>query len=372
MATARRATRCFRRGLASLGEFERKAANYWTQDRALWLSNGRDLPLSPDKPGVAGLLRVLGLLNPDGSMSHGSHRKYHQINQMHLAIERALTVPLRTGDRHEPLRLVDLCTGSSSHVALLLAFSARTGRWERPAHVLAIDADATRIEAAKNRARLLGFGTDTLHYRVGSIRNLEPWPSLYAEAFSKQFGYPAASSAAAVSPHGVFALHACDTATDEALAFGVESGAEALLVAPCCQSELAAAWKSALKEQEDDDEDIGSLHGGAATSHQLPLASMYRMPHMRRELASTVTDSLRVLLMKACGYTVRVGEFVSSEHTPKNTLITATRQRPTESGRVVRSARSARASGLAEYKTLRDATGGRGIALGRLLGVEGG
>ena len=65
---------------------------------------------------------------------------------------------------------------------------------------------------------------------------------------------------------------------------------------------------------------------------------------MRRELASTVTDSLRVLLMKACGYTVRVGEFVSSEHTPKNTLITATRQRPTESGRVVRSARSARAT----------------------------
>ena len=226
--------------------------------------------------------------------------------------------------------------------------------------MLAIDADATRIEAAKNRARLLGFGPDTLRYRVGSIRNLEPWPSLYTEAFSKQFGYPAASSAAAVSPHGVFALHACDTATDEALAFGVESGAEALLVAPCCQSELAAAWKSALKEHEDDDEDIGSLHGGAATSHQLPLASMYRMPHMRRELASTVTDSLRVLLMKACGYTVRVGEFVSSEHTPKNTLITATRQRPTRAAASC-AARGARARAAAEYKTLRDATGGRGL-----------
>ena len=87
---------------------------------------------------------------------------------------------------------------------------------------------------------------------------------------------------------------------------------------------------------------------------------------MRRELGASVTDSLRVLLLRASGYAVSTGDFVSSEHTPKNTLITAIRQR----GPVRANARRARAMARAEYQTLRDATGGCGIALGQHLGVD--
>ena len=113
------------RRFASMGDFEKRAAAYWTIDRSAWLSGGKEMPLSPDKPGVASFLRVLGLLSPDASMSADKLRKYHQINAMYLAIEHALAVPLRSTSR-QPLRLVDLCTGSSSHLALLISFAARS------------------------------------------------------------------------------------------------------------------------------------------------------------------------------------------------------------------------------------------------------
>ena len=107
-----------------------------------------------------------------------------------------------------------------------------------------------------------------------------------------------------------------------------------------------------------------------------PFGAVHRMPHMRREVGASVTDSMRVLLLRAAGYRVSVGDFVGAEHTPKNTLITATRQRAKHgsggdaSHATPRTARRARAVALAEYRALRDATGGRGISLGRMLGLE--
>ena len=112
--------RASHRHYASIGAFERHAASHWTSDRLAWLSNGRDLPLSPDKPGTLSLLRVLGLLNADGSFGAEKLKKYRQINAMLEAVERALALPLQHRvPHHGPLRVVDLCTGSSSHLALL-------------------------------------------------------------------------------------------------------------------------------------------------------------------------------------------------------------------------------------------------------------
>ena len=353
------------RRFASMGDFEKRAAAYWTIDRSAWLSGGKEMPLSPDKPGVASFLRVLGLLSPDASMSADKLRKYHQINAMYLAIEHALAVPLRSTSR-QPLRLVDLCTGSSSHLALLVSFAARRN-WKRPAHVIAIDADPKRVETAKQRAMLLGFGPEALQYRTGAIREFTSWPELYASSFAEARDH-------AEPPHGVFALHACDTATDEAIAFGVESAADALLVAPCCQAELAASWKRMDRGHTLEPEDYGrgaASYAAAAAfvDDRHAFAAVHRMPHMRREVGASVTDSLRILLLRASGYSVKVGDFVSSEHTPKNSLITATRQRTGANG-TPRTAKLARAVGLAEYRALRDATGGSGITLARLLGVD--
>nr|WP_276605033.1 methyltransferase [Nannocystis sp. RBIL2] len=110
-------------------------------------------------------------------------------------------------------------------------------------------------------------------------------------------------------PDLVLALHACDTATDEAIALAIELGVPALLSVPCCQAELAA-----------------QLARAAATAQ--PLAAMVDHGLLRRAYADVLTDSLRVAALEACGYDVTVLEFVGGEHTPKNLLIKGHRRHP--------------------------------------------
>jgi hypothetical protein len=101
----------------------------------------------------------------------------------------------------------------------------------------------------------------------------------------------------------LIALHACDTATDEAIHKGVAAGASVIVTAPCCHKELRPQVEAprALR---------GLLRHGIL---------------LERE-AESLTDSLRALLLEAAGYTVKVFEFVSTEHTRKNTMIAATRR----------------------------------------------
>jgi hypothetical protein len=103
----------------------------------------------------------------------------------------------------------------------------------------------------------------------------------------------------------LIALHACDTATDDALAKGVSAGAALLVVAPCCQKEVRAQIvpPPILK---------ASLRHGIFVERQ----------------AEFVTDALRALLLEWAGYSTRVIEFISTEHTAKNTMITAVKARP--------------------------------------------
>jgi SAM-dependent methyltransferase len=118
-------------------------------------------------------------------------------------------------------------------------------------------------------------------------------------------------------------LHACDTATDEAIAAGVRLGAEAIVVAPCCHHELAAQ--------------IARRDKDALLRHGLLLGRQ----------ADLVTDALRAAALESLGYRVEVMEFISAEHTAKNVMLRAQRA-PSRT-------RSARAS--AEYVRLRDEWG---------------
>ena len=108
------------------------------------------------------------------------------------------------------------------------------------------------------------------------------------------------------------ALHACDTATDDALAAGIRAGASVILAAPCCHKQL--------RPQVD-----ASAAGG-------PLHDILRHGIFAERHAEILTDALRALLLERAGYRVRVSEFVSAEHTAKNVMLIATRlataQRP--------------------------------------------
>ena len=105
----------------------------------------------------------------------------------------------------------------------------------------------------------------------------------------------------------VTALHACDTATDDAIAFGLEKKARALVLVPCCQAELAAAMRQ----------------NKALQLARTPLAELWRHPIHTRELGSQITNVLRCLHLEASGYQVTVTELVGWEHSMKNELIIA-------------------------------------------------
>ena len=103
----------------------------------------------------------------------------------------------------------------------------------------------------------------------------------------------------------VLALHACDTATDDALARAVGWGAGLVLAAPCCHHDIAAQLRR--------------------TPTPSPYTMLTRNGILRERFADTLTDGLRASLMRVQGYRVDVMQFVESRHTPRNTLLRAVR-----------------------------------------------
>ena len=111
----------------------------------------------------------------------------------------------------------------------------------------------------------------------------------------------------------VLALHACDTATDDALARAIEWGTPLILAAPCCHHDIAAQLRKAPTPA--------------------PYALLTRHGILRERFADTLTDGLRASLLRLQGYRVDVMQFVGSEHTPRNTLLRAVRTgRPVAGG----------------------------------------
>ena len=120
----------------------------------------------------------------------------------------------------------------------------------------------------------------------------------------------AASAASTALPDRidvVTALHACDTATDDAIAFGLQKHAQFMVLVPCCQAEVA----SRLRQNK------------ALALARTPLAELWRHPLHTRELGSQITNVLRCLYLEASGYQVTVTELVGWEHSLKNELIIA-------------------------------------------------
>jgi len=290
-------------------EIEARARAYWTIERTTQLLGDKQPAIRPAEGAV--LLRALGLLRDDASLPPAQARKYFQINHMVALLGPALRV-LR--ERHATIRLLDVGCGRS-YLTLLLAWCARHV-WNHALEVRGVDRDPDVVAEASRRAELSGLA-DAVHFEVGD----------------------AAALATDREVHGVVALHACDTATCDALAFGIRVQADVLAVAPCCQAELARGWE-ALAER------------GVAGA----FAPVWRAPQLRRETAADITDAMRVELVRAAGYDVRAMEFVPAEHTRKNTLILAIRADPPAD------------PGDPAYEQLRDATGGIDIRLARTLG----
>lgn len=284
-----------------------RARAFWTDERRqAWLGGKRPFL---DPVDAAPLLRVMGLVQRDGGMQPQAIRKLMQVSHMLVLLEPAF-MDLMT----EPMRIVDVGCGSS-YLTLALAWTF-AHKWQKPAQLRGVDRQAIVIEKSRERAEELAL-SHIVRFDLGDAASLDP----------------------SERAHAVIALHACDTATDSALAYAVRAQADLIAAVPCCHVELSRAWADA------------DPNG--------PLAPLFSSPHLRREAAATITDTLRTTLLRAHGYHTTAMELVPSEHTPKNTMLRARR----------RSARDDAA--LAEYVALRDALKAPALAFERALSDSG-
>ncbi len=222
----------------------------------------------------APLLKALHILTREGKLNADSRRKLTQVLHLTQLLRPALQTLL--DEPNEPV-LVDVGAGKSYLGFILydLVF-ALAGR----GRVIGVEAREKLVESSRALAAASGF--ERMQFLASPI----------AEA-----------TIAGGHADMVTALHACDTATDDAIRFALRHGAKSIALVPCCQAEVARLLE-----------------------HQSgPLRQLWRHPIQRREFGAHITNVMRGLVLEAHGYKVRVTELTGLEHSMKNELILAER-----------------------------------------------
>ena len=228
------------------------------------------------------LLQELHILTREGKLNQDSRRKLKQVYHLYQFIEKLMLElpPSSTGT----LTLADHGAGKSYLGFILYDLFFKN----LPAsHLYGIETRAELVQKSQALAQQLGFG------RM-SFLNTSVAESTQSAALPPMFDV-------------VTALHACDTATDDAIAFGLQKKARAFVLVPCCQAEVARHLSQSK----------------ALSLTRTPLAELWRHPLHTREMGSQITNVLRCLYLEAHGYQVTVTELVGWEHSMKNELILA-------------------------------------------------
>ena len=228
------------------------------------------------------LLKELHILTRDGKLNQDSRRKLKQVYHLFQFIEKLLTeLP---APQSAVRTLADHGAGKSYLGFILydLYFKALEA-----SHLYGVETRPELVEKSRELAQRLGFG------RMSFV-NLSVAESSQSDQLPAHIDV-------------VTALHACDTATDDAIAFGLLKKAQAFVLVPCCQAEVARHL---------------SQHK-ALNLARTPLAELWRHPMHTREFGSQLTNVLRCLYLEANGYQVTVTELVGWEHSMKNELILA-------------------------------------------------
>ena len=240
------------------------------------------------------LLKELHILTREGKLNQDTRRKLKQVYHLYQFIEPLLNDVTQSGELlagGQGFTLADHGAGKSYLGFILydLFFNvAHQGR-KTSGHIYGIEARAELVEKSRALAARLGFA------RM-SFLNLSVLEATTSAALPGTVDI-------------VTALHACDTATDDAIAFGLAKQARHMVLVPCCQAEVAGVLKKSR----------------ALNLAKTPLAELWRHPLHTREFGSQITNVLRCLQLEANGYQVSVTELVGWEHSMKNELILASR-----------------------------------------------
>ena len=248
------------------------------------------------------LLKQLHILTRDGKLNQDSRRKLKQVYHLFQFIEKLL---LELPDIPQGPTLADHGAGKSylGFIIYDLFFKA-LGKGT----IYGIETRSELVASSRELAQRLGF--DRMHFLNVSVAE-----STQSAELPEQIDV-------------VTALHACDTATDDAIAFGLQKKARFMVLVPCCQAELAACLRQ----------------NKALALSKTPLAELWRHPLHTREIGSQLTNVLRCLYLESQGYSVTVTELVGWEHSMKNELILAR-----YTGQKKRSARERLEALLAEF-----------------------
>ncbi len=236
-------------------------------------------------PADAAFLQALGISSAGGHVHSEGRRKYSQINKF-VEIIQGLTAHWEPGKTYT---ITDMGAGSG-YLTFAVYHTLHTGRG-LDLEVTGVELRPHLVSAGNELAEKLGF--TGLRFVAGDILHHTPQDTDL-----------------------LIALHACDTATDLAIAAGLNARADILVLAPCCHRQVRKSMK--------------------IPAHLVPAL---RHGILLERQAELLTDSIRALLMEYAGYTTQVFEFISAEHTAKNTMITGRKTQPrpaalTEAGRL--------------------------------------
>ena len=228
------------------------------------------------------LLKELHILTRDGKLNQDSRRKLKQVNHLFQFIEKILK-DLPASDAGPTL--ADHGAGKS-YLGFIVydLFFKSLGQ----GHIYGIETRSELVDSSAALAKRLGF--ERMQFLNTTVTE-----SAQSDRLPAQIDV-------------VTALHACDTATDDAIAFGLQKQAKHMVLVPCCQAELARVLNK----------------NKALNLQRTPLAELWRHPLHTREVGSQLTNVLRCLYLEANGYQVTVTELVGWEHSMKNELILAT------------------------------------------------
>ena len=227
------------------------------------------------------LLKELHILTRDGKLNQDSRRKLKQVYHLFQFIEKLL---LELPERSAGVTLADHGAGKSylGFIIYDLFFKSQLA-----GHIYGVETRPELVQKSRELAARLSF-------ERMSFLNLSVAESAQSEELPARIDV-------------VTALHACDTATDDAIAFGLQKQARFMVLVPCCQAEVAR---------------VLSQHKALSLS-RTSLAELWRHPLHTREMGSQITNVLRCLYLEAWGYQVTVTELVGWEHSMKNELIIA-------------------------------------------------
>ncbi len=221
-------------------------------------------------------LQATGIMDAQGRVRPSMQAKFTQINEFLKLLE-------HTGElqrfEHTPVQILD-CGCGSAYLSFAV-YHYLNEALHIPARLIGVDVNETLIQKDNQESAQLGF-SDACFQKSAIIEYTPETP-----------------------PDIVLALHACDTATDEAIFQGIRAGSRLILAAPCCHHHL--------HEQ---------LHSVA------PLTPIFQDGILKKRLADILTDTFRALILRIMGYKTDVVEFIAAEHTDKNLLIRAARRLP--------------------------------------------